>query len=425
MLYEDDAEITYFGNDFKYFEDGSTMNIRDYLRSQVWEDESKTKIREDYIASHTVSPYEVMPVDVYYQINPVTGGGMPVVMDSWDKINTTRDNILKGFVYVKAVDLPRNLRSKQAFISDGTTKIGMYHFKTMQKIALVGNILEDMDKSETTILDDKSYTYQELVQYKKSLQSHFNEIILPAIASKDVSIINKELPEGVSPMSNFEYIIKEEERLTTNNYSNSFGIDNMNVSEIMQRKDSYFKEKLYDKFKDINIPYDYLMYSSDGKPTAIITNPELLDLSIYKSITPVVNEDGFRLNSNGDELYKWPEGAKLYRYTLDKIAIEVIYTNDEGINTILESNPFSFYRSTNIISKPSLYNLNSDNIEQIFDRVARKQYDSWIKSNDAVMSRIPAQALAFAMVVKTAGYLPWGNNVTMVPNMNVFLEGSD
>src|SRR5699024_7091806 len=70
-------------------------------------------------------------------------------------------------------------------------------------------------------------------------------------------------------------------------------------------------------------------------------------------------------------------------------------------------------------------NLNLDNVDRIFDRVARKQYDSWLKSNDAVMSRIPAQALAFAMVIKTAGYLPWGNNVTMVPNMNVFLEGSD
>ena len=40
------------------------------------------------------------------------------------------------------------------------------------------------------------------------------------------------------------------------------------------------------------------------------------------------------------------------------------------------------------------------------DSIIIKQYDSWLKSNDAVMSRIPAQALAFAMVIKTAGFFP-------------------
>jgi hypothetical protein len=41
------------------------------------------------------------------------------------------------------------------------------------------------------------------------------------------------------------------------------------------------------------------------------------------------------------------------------------------------------------------------------------------------MARIPSQSLAFAMSIKTVGYLPYSNNVTMVPNSNVFLEGSD
>lgn len=50
-------------------------------------------------------------------------------------------------------------------------------------------------------------------------------------------------------MDTFEYVIKEEERLTTNNYRNAFGIDGMNVSEILQKKETYFKEKLQDKFQ--------------------------------------------------------------------------------------------------------------------------------------------------------------------------------
>ena len=95
------------------------LNVKDYLRSLVWEDESKSSIREDYIEAQKVSPYEVMPVDVYYLVNPVTRSGQPIVIDTWDKLNAVRDNILKGFTYVRALDLPRNLRSKQAFITNG------------------------------------------------------------------------------------------------------------------------------------------------------------------------------------------------------------------------------------------------------------------------------------------------------------------
>lgn len=46
------------------------------------------------------------------------------------------------------------------------------------------------------------------------------------------------------------------------------------------------------------------MYASNGKPTAVITDPSLLDLSVYKSTIPVVDEDGFRLDASGNKLYK-------------------------------------------------------------------------------------------------------------------------
>jgi hypothetical protein len=64
-------------------------------------------------------------------------------------------------------------------------------------------------------------------------------------------------------------------------------------------------------------------------------------------------------------------------------------------------------------------------MQDTFKRLAKKQYESWVKSNDAIMARIPSQSLSFAMAIRTVGYLPYGNNITMVPNSNVFLEGSD
>lgn len=429
MLYEDDLGIKYLANDFKYLEDGTKVNIREYLRNQVWVNGYGSTLRDDYIASHLANAYEIMPVDVYYRIDPITRQSTPIVMDTWNKINTAREEILEGIQYVKAIDLPRNLRSKQAFIDiiikNGQRRIGMYHFKTMQEIAQVSELLTSMDKNESIEFNQQTYTYDALFKHKKDLQVYFNEVVLPAISNLDTNVIQSELPFITEPIETFSYIIKEEERLTTNNYSNVFGISNMNYSEIAQKKEKYFKEHLINKFQEFTLPYDYLMYSANGKPTAIITNPELIDTSKYKPSLPTVDEDGYRLDADGNKLYIWPDNAKLYKYNYGNIVIEMIYTDNNGLDKLLDDGPFVFYRSNNILRKPNLYNLNSANIDTVLNRVARKQYLSWQKSNEAVMSRIPAQSLSFAMVINTVGYLPWSNNVTMVPNMNVFLEGSD
>ncbi|MEG0773625.1 hypothetical protein [Clostridium sp.] len=41
------------------------------------------------------------------------------------------------------------------------------------------------------------------------------------------------------------------------------------------------------------------------------------------------------------------------------------------------------------------------------------------------MARIPSQSLAFAMNIDTIAYLPYYNNISFVPNQQVFLQGSD
>lgn len=429
MLYEDDEGVTYFKNDFKYLSNGNTVSITEYLESQVWENGYGSKIRDSYIQTHKVSPYEVAAVDVYYLVNPVTGNGIPYVMDTWEKINQTRENIKKGMVYVRAIDLPRNLRSKLAFVNvdhNGTKeRISIYHFKTMQKIAMVSQLLDDKKTSYPVEIEGIQYDKQGLANLKKELQNYFADTVLVAIHDKNLPIIQSELPSGVPLIEDFDYEIYEEERLTTNNYAKVFGIKGMNFSEIKQKKDRYFKEKLIEKFQKISVPYDYLMYASNGKPTAIITTPKLLDKSVYKETYPVVDEEGYRVDHLGNQLYKWPENAKLYQYTLGNIVVEAIYLNDDDLETVLDSNPFAFYRSNKELNRKNLYNLDSANNDAIFSRIAKKQYESWLKSNESVMSRIPAQSLSFAMVINTVGYLPWSNNITMVPNMNVFLEGSD
>jgi hypothetical protein len=90
----------------------------------------------------------------------------------------------------------------------------------------------------------------------------------------------------------------------------------------------------------------------------------------------------------------------------------------------LDTGNFIFYKG-NPINGKNLYDLNSSNIDDIFMRIARKQYKSWLKSNESIIARIPSQSLTFAMSIKTVGYLPYGNNLTMVSSTRNYLSGED
>ena len=107
--------------------------------------------------------------------------------------------------------------------------------------------------------------------------------------------------EGVTDVT---YVTYNSEKVTTNNYSNKFGIRNMNFSEIQQKKESYFKEKLLDKFKDVGMHYDVLLYTSDGTPTMVYVNGDSPDLKLFTKALPVVDEDGYRVDRNGNQMYK-------------------------------------------------------------------------------------------------------------------------
>lgn len=421
MIYEDDDGTKFTSGDFKYFVDHEEP-VTSYLHNKVWNGE---EIRPEYIDTHKVNPYEVMPQDVYYRIS--SDGYDVVVVNSWDALNNVREDILAGDIYVKAIDLPRNLRSKRVYIDaiqeDGTTtRIGLYHTKTLQEIAYYGNLIDAGENIEINgVVRDVEYLKKE----KERLQDRLNNIILPALKNGDINVISEEVP-FIENIVGFDYVAFNSERATTNNYSNKFGIPNMNFSEIMQKKENYFREKLVDRFNHLfdgeDLQYDYLLYQATGNPVIVYTKEDSR-LNKFIPSNPIVDDEGYKVDANGRKQYKWPNNAKLYSYIIGNKSIDVIVV--DNIEDLVSDESFILYRSKYKIRNKSIYDLNSDNLEDLINIIANEQYESWVKSNTAVMARIPSQSLSFAMNIDTVAYLPYGNNIAFVPDEQVFLQGSD
>lgn len=444
MIYEDEEGNTYMANDKKYLPDGETISIGQYLSNLVWVEDGV--MDQAYYEANVIDAYEVMPTDVYYHYIPnidptIRGTWEAITIEGWNQLNAVRDDILNGGIYVKAIDRPRNLRSKQVYIdittSNGNSRrIGMYHFATMQKISNLG-----------IALDGKTLTKEQkdiILKEKKELQHYFENIVLPAIAENNINVLQEELvnildysiPESPELLISFEYVVREEERLTTNNYSRVFGIKNMNFSEISQKKEMYFYEHLKKRYSELDVKdldltkASTILFSSDGTPTIITDIETIKNSQYYVEAYPIIDEDGYRVDNHGEQMYKWPENVRLYKYKFGSLEVEAIVLPEltNGVNPLLEeildTGNFIFYKG-NPINGKNLYDLNSSNIDDIFMRIARKQYKSWLKSNESIIARIPSQSLTFAMSIKTVGYLPYGNNLTMVSSTRNYLSGED
>ena len=460
MIYEDEVPngelygTTYLADDKHYnLETGETESVGDYLHNKVWAKGYEGVMNEEYWVNKGVSAYEVMPTDVYWE-----NVGEDDAHPQWQprKIETYDDiiNVSQAIInhtgekpkFVRAIDLPRNLRSKHVFVdvtldNSDTQRIGLYHLNSYKQLAKLGRWLGNNDSTKIYETDNVKWTYEQVLEEKKNLQRFIEDKLLPAIANKNIKNLQDELPGTITnQIVDFKYICKDEERLTTNNYTNVFGGSKMNFAEISQKKADNFYDKLVERFSDISMndqvfDYDVVFYNMKGQPTRILldtdpNNPLQFDLT-YELSYPVVDEDGWRLNEDGEKIYKWPENARLYLHKNGTVSSEVVVIKDANVLTsFVENNSFIFYRTKpnlNIkINWMDLYRLNdSDDMRETFMRIAQKQYESWVKSNDAIMARIPSQSLSFAMPIRTVGYLPYGNNITMVPNSNVFLEGSD
>jgi hypothetical protein len=234
-----------------------------------------------------------MPGENYYdeQRNIVT-------IDTYDKMISINNDILSGAKYYRAIDLPRNLRPKQAYLEVNGMRIGMYYLNTFREIFRLG----------------KNPTSENVIK-KKQLQQYVEQVLLPAIHAvingrgtiEQQELIANEIPINIPvDFSSIKYITKNSERLTTNNYSNVFGIQNMNISEITQRGIEYFIDNLQQKFSvPVGVPsgYDFILYNSKGTPTIIYNDVKKLT-SNYIEQQVIVDEDGYRVDNKGNQLYK-------------------------------------------------------------------------------------------------------------------------
>ena len=264
-----------------------------------------------------------------------------------------------------------------------------------------------------------TYDKDDVLYIKKAATIYFQDKVLPALhrlktgqysddiqKAIDITVINNEVNSYFSDFINdsnidqFEYVVKHDERLTTNYYSNKYGIKDMNFSEIKQKKADYFYRNLKSKFPIINSE-DPVFYTASGKITIIRTNGKPVE-SDWVEVTPKIDVNGFRVNDEGDIKYKFPENAKLYSRIVNNRKEELLVTDMAGMIEAI-SKGFALYHYTE--------NLDLKNVRYISDEtalmdLASRQYKTWLKSNIAVSSRIPAQALAFGMVMDTVGYLP-------------------
>lgn len=198
----------------------------------------------------------------------------------------------------------------------------------------------------------------------------------------------------------------------------------------------YFYEHLKKRYSELDVKdldltkASTILFSSDGTPTIITDIETIKNSQYYVEAYPIIDENGYRVDNHGEQMYKWPENVRLYKYKFGSLEVEAIVLPEltNGVNPLLEeildTGNFIFYKG-NPINGKNLYDLNSSNIDDIFIRIARKQYKSWLKSNESIIARIPSQSLTFAMSIKTVGYLPYGNNLTMVSSTRNYLSGED
>lgn len=239
----------------------------------------------------------------------------------------------------------------------------------------------------------------------------------------------------------WRYSQLDSESITTNNYSKVFGIKDMNISEISQRGAEYFREKLEERFNN-DIPNiannGYVLFTSDGEQTNVVFDDQF-DINTanrdYIEVDIDVDEDGYRLSSSGKQMYKLPNEAKVYRSNVSGLDIETIVLK-EGINDLerpkdhqtdpktylLDSDYWVFYKKNG--TRADLRTIDKlDN--NIINAIAQKQYESFLQAKLDVVARIPSQSMAFAMVMENIGYLPFSNNLRIVPLEHFYIQGSD
>lgn len=451
MVYEDENGNRFMPSDFKQI-NGQKLKISKYLSNFMWNENGTLS---NAALGMVASGYEFMPGDTYYRIpmdtyQTITKDEAQIVeLNSYQSLKDASEEVLSNqYIYIKALDVPRNLRAKRVYLSvknkyGEKQLVGFYHLNIMKQLANIGNLI-----TSTSDVNERT----RLINEKKKIQKNLDDNILPILSKlyarnteltgREINILNEQLPEElqITNSLDIDYVSTDSETLETNNYANVFGDPNMNIAEIKQTGPKYFIDKLRTRFnQDVTMPNTNVMYSlytSKGDVTQVV-NKATWENNLnanYIRVTPIVNEDGFRVTNSGKIMYKLPEDAEIYKIGTGDSSFEIIVTDhiiDPDKNGVaLQDNRFwLFYKKhgpnyTKINGMYELSNNAKDN-EQLFKIVGEKQYQSFIQSLTEVVARIPSQSLAFGMDMETVGYLPFRNNLRIVPLEHFYLQGSD
>lgn len=416
----------------------------------------------------------------------VKENGFEEDVEGFDKMMLISSEIDSGVLYFRAIDLPQNLRSKRVFANiswnsirefedvdtgelktvsiEHSRKIGVYHFQTYKMLQLLGKLLDGKTLSDEMMLRLRLYIQnhssdiirnklsalnsldiKKIYELKKAIQYYFSRDLLPELNSSVVSErLLGELNASITIRENDTLIparaalsveMSDDEKFTTNNYSHIFG-DGMNLSEILQKGEKWFRKSLDKKFLKTNIgDTEVTLYSYGSTPINVSSDKSLIEKYKLHQVDPEIDDEGYILNA-GKRTFKLPKDAKLYSDS--EGVTNMLLIDPEQLPTVVsklvKQKHFFAYRKgqTNseidsILAESNIYEIfeNDEDNNVLFDSLAKRQFDSFKETLRSLQARIPSQSLSFAMAMRTVGFLPWDTNTTMVANSNVFIEGSD
>ena len=419
-LVSEHTESNIFENDsFLYIKDGDT--VRPF---------TKDDFTSDFInnVSLIVDYHEVRPGDNYYRI---IGDTVSLISNvrGLKQLYAISDDIANNpeVVYYRAIDLPRNLKSKQVGISEESNGIfhDIFHSKTYRQIWMLDNYIKNTDYLTDSQKSDIGIgTVDEAVRKKRELQERLEKVVLPALKVGTVnSILSEEF--GLEIGTAINLVVKNDETIIANNNSHTQG--DASWAEINQQGIEYFRKRLETRFNAPNIKelhsFSGSFYTNDGHIVLTTSNPEVLPAKSVR-ITPIVDEDGYRIDKYGNRMYKVSENAAFYKSG----NYDIIITDDISALQLSEEKAFVAFRWYADSERPINSNklLKEDNSDAlVYNNIAAKQLKAWKASNNMISARIPSQSMSFAAALKVAAYTPWHSNTIMVPNNYVYIQGSD
>lgn len=423
MIMEDEDGIQYLANGKK-----NGVSIKYYM-DELFHPEGDTRFITNAAKSNfVIEDGELEPFQQYYVVEESTNLIIDkITLDKHSKLVSIKDQVKNkiytkivdgkeitrnGIIYVKALNQPRDLKTKNVVITvndeNGTHKCNWWNFKT--HLEIINAKQNKLSKQEVDALEDKME--RALYSLAKLRSGDFSDI-------NDIYIVEEETGlKGIS-QNNFSIEIFDDEKLSTNPYSNIYGDNDMCVSDIKQQKEKWFENNLNLRCANIDESRT-TFYSTNGSILVFVDkNDESFDSTKLIKVIPVIDEDGYRVDES--MRYKIPENAEFYEGEYQGRKVEYIVADSEAIFDIAASKSFVFYRGQEMPFKNITYIKDDNDIKKL----AEIQYKDWLDCSRNMVSRIPAQNLSFGMIMSTVGYLPWKNNVSMVNNMHVYMEGSD